>query len=45
MNQQHLNTNHTNHPTCSWNRQRSDAELTSFVNRKLAELANISLVD
>lgn len=30
---------------CSWNRQRSNAELTSFINRKLSQLTNVSLVD
>ena len=29
----------------SWNRQRTDAELTSFIDRKLAQLSNVSLFD
>lgn len=44
MNQQHLNKK-VSSTECSWNRQRSDAELTSFISRKLAALATVSLED
>ncbi len=29
----------------SWNRQRSSAELTNFIQKKLAQLATVELVD
>ncbi len=29
----------------SWNRQRSSAELTSFIQKKLAQLATVELID
>ena len=29
----------------SWNRQRSSAGLTSFIQKKLAQLATVELVD
>lgn len=29
----------------SWNRQRSSAELTSFIRKKLAQLATVEPVD
>ncbi len=29
----------------SWNRQRSSAELASFIQKKLAQLATVELVD
>lgn len=46
MNQQHLSTNNQKQiAQFSWNRQRSDSELTTFINTKLAALANVSLVD
>ena len=35
----------TNNEIFSWNRQRTDAELTSFINRKLAQLTDVSLAD
>ena len=47
MNHQQINSSTTQQTTTiySWNRQRSDAELTSFINRKLAQLSSVSLVD
>jgi len=38
-------TNLTSSEIFSWNRQRTNAELTSFIDRKLAQLTDVSLVD
>lgn len=38
-----LSKNIVKQTVCSWDRERTTAELTSFINKRLARLANVSL--